>query len=222
MSFKNDLGALITNADEQNTLWRALLQSIYDHGGSRRHLDRLLFDAKQEKVLTDQIAKLVVGPIWKLVEESVDLGLCDDDFKCPVGEFEGRYSNIDVCLDRDAVLKRESGINPHARHPDDNATRPKKPCRYRLHYPGHGHQHSDLDDIDHASWRELVAYLSLQKDFEICPFLIIAAGLQLPRFGENGTSFPNARQNGNRPVVMWQCLNYATQHGYFYLVRVYD
>ena len=224
MAFKNDLKVLITNIDEQNTLWRALLQSIHDHGGRKNHLDRLLADTKNKKVLIDQIAQLIVGPIWGFVNEAIDIGLVEKDFDCPAEKFMEFCPEIGLCLDWDIV---RADKRTHPRHPDHDATRPKRPCRYRLcHCGSHDRNYSALENLDahleHASWRELAVFLVRMEDVNLRDFSIIAAGSKQKDVTDGGVPFPIAGRETEGAIISWRARYVTDRHTQFYLVRDYS
>lgn len=219
MAFQNSLGNLLTDSDERNTLWHALLQSLQDHGGKIQHLNNLLTDAKNEGRVVGELAKLIVGNIWKLAEKPIDLGLTENDFRD--ADFLRKYPGI--------VLQ------PY----EFSESKPKGPCTYMLHHFRRPRLFNEIvggvfdpkyDVREHAGWRELVAYVSHIQSADICGCDIVAAGSRLipVEGGERGqnNAFPIARSYmPNSISVAWRGVERADVERFggecFYLVRVY-
>ena len=222
MAFENGLSNLITNGDEWNVLRRTLMQSIHDHGGGTNHLNRLLEYAKTVRVLTDEIARLIVGPIWQLVLGE-PVALEPIDFDAPAKGFCNHYRHLNIM----------PGLNDF----DEKywvTTRPRKPCRYRLfHYS----RTPEFDQIvntfqsppesrEHAGWRELLAYVSMVPLSHLVGHRILAAGTEnkaeYPRTG----MFPCAWNYDDRWTVGWKGVKRHDKEKFevdcFYLIRVYD
>jgi len=229
--FKNGLDNLITNGDEQNVLWRTVLNSLVNHGGGMQHLNGLLADAKGKRELTNRIAKLVVGKVWELTEQSVDLGLAEKDFHCSPREFLARYPKVSIHCALDLVGGKCVDSIPWA------------PCQYRLfHFGGpvlFRKASSKIPSsafaglpkgavVEHAGWRELLAYVHRLKGSELCTCSILSGGS--PISGEN--SFPAAQEHpignprGEEITLVWRGVKRPKTEPFwtdcFFLVRIYQ
>lgn len=224
MAFANGLSSLISHGDEMNTLIRTLVQSLRDHGGSERHLNDLLRDAKGNRALIDELAKRIVGPIWNLADAATDLGTID--FKMPALEF-ARSLGYPI---------RESRSDIEYLW-DFSQTEPRASCRYMLAHSQMQLRFDELpDDIllgtnrEHASWRELLVYVSRLTSKDLCRCVIMAAGSRAyenddPRFSY--PRFPVARHGDecdSRVDVYGERKIPGTllDRDIFYLVRVYE
>lgn len=228
MTFQTSLKQLITDSDEQNTLWRALMQSMHDHGGSTTHLDALLDDAKCPRLLLDEISRMVIGKIWKLAEEPIDLGLTDNDFQCSPKEFLARFPNIEPYKNAGFAAGCWS------------ETKPKEPCRYRLYHFGHDTLFSEIvtcfepnrSPEEHASWRELIAYVARLQTADFCGCPILAAGSRLFQSDHpnkslvESTIFPVSIGSDRGVDVAWRGTKHPDTDKFdtkcFWLIRVYD
>ena len=231
MAFQNSLTNLITDFDEHNNLWRALMQSVHDHGGGTRHLNGLLSDAKGPRLLVDEIAKLMIGKIWQLAEQRVDLGLDEySNFECPAKEFLSRYPN----------LKIHPGVVEQFERGQWSETAPKEPCEYQLLHFRQPPLFSEVvsepgpyrNPTEHASWRELIAYVSRMKWDDFCGCRILAAGSRNLTYDSTqkrkveGPIFPCVDGFEDGISVGWKGVKRPETEKFevncFYLIRVYD
>lgn len=228
MAFQGALANLMTDLSEMGQLAKVFLRALHDHGGTQAHLNSLLADAKGSRQLMNEIVKLVVGRIWRLAEEPVDLGLNEEDFRCSAEAFLKKYPSF--------------AMFPHMRLAEGAYTEtiPRGPCRYRLFHSAKPLDRRGVLDLfvpdegrrEHASWRELVAYVErlTKEDLSGC---IIHAGGSYRRPEERGT--PPAHQQGlslvaaydyqDRLTVTWNGIPAFTTERLgprsFYLVREY-
>jgi hypothetical protein len=151
---------LLTDSDESSFVWRKFLQSLLDHGGEIKHLNRLLADTRNTRSIIDRWAKLVIGQIWELAENQIDLRMChdggeEDDFDCTAEKFLSRY----------AGPVKSSEIRMYSE------TKPKSRCKYQLHHfpkPMLSREVVEAFEqggtLEHASWRELHVYMHWIED----------------------------------------------------------
>lgn len=217
MAFTGDDRELISNLNELATVFQALTQAITDNGGNMGTLNKLLADAKGNRKAITQLARSLVGKMWELVEQPVNLELEDFHFECFPRDFEKMYPGL--AFDSVATSRAFSD------------TRPSGPCRYRLHHFGRKmlaeEIYSALDDdpnLEHAGWRELTAYVFKLKlgDFKDNP--IFAAGSLAGFVGR----FPMARDTTQGARISIGGLNTSAETttwkfptGVFWLVRDY-
>ncbi len=162
-----DIRQLISNSDEQNVFWRSLLQQLNNIGGDTRDLNRLVSDAKGDKEIILQIAKLAMGQIWGLVAKTRKLSLTPSDFEIPAKEFSNSFTGIG----RNASAER-----------DFTESKPKGPCEYRLHHYLTPQRTDELilaKNEEHAGWRELLAYVVDLQAYDIRGRHILAVGSRL-------------------------------------------
>ncbi len=228
MVFQGSLANLLTDLGETGQLAKVFLQALEDHGGTQAHLNGLLADAKGSRQLMNEIAKRVVGRIWRLAEEPVDLGLSEEDFRCSA----------------EAFLKRRPSFAmfPHMRlaEGDYTETIPRGQCRYRLFHSAKPLDRQGVLDLfapdegrrEHASWRELVAYVERLTKEDLSGCIIHAGGSyrrpeerETPPAHQQGLSLVAAYNYQNRLTVTWNGIPPFTADrlgpSSFYLVREY-
>lgn len=218
MAFQHSLYDLIANADERNVLFRSLMQAIVDHGGDTHHLNALLADARDGRRHFDALAKKLIGRIWELVEQPVDLGAID--FACPIPQFLTQYPGVEIAF----------GTSQN-RCPWTE-TQPRGACRYKLAHFSRPRSFQEVVDafpvggaVESAGFRELVAYVSRLQVSDLERFAIVAAGsVAMYREGNPSTTFPNASAFTS-VRVNWHGVNDPVKKEFwlncFYLVRVY-
>jgi hypothetical protein len=220
MAFAGDLDSLLSASDEQNVIWRSFLQALHDHGGSTLHLNRLLRDTKEGRRLLNDFAKKVVGRIWELVDQEIDLG--EIDFRCPIREFHAQFEHLEIA--EGAFAPRSLCIEAP----------PRGPCVYRLKHFGRPMLYREIIEADlggkveHAGWRELIAYAArLDADaFSAC-FILAAGSELLSPSGKIEPIFPKAQGHWREGTVSvsWLGMDLPDKERYgprcFFLVRVY-
>ena len=230
MALSNTTKALIGDFDEIAVLWKGLLNAVSDHGGNTRDVEKLIEDIKGPKVLVSELARKLVGSVWKLADRLTNIGPID--FDCPPQEFMARYPTIK--FPPGMGLEDERRWTTHPRQDDA--------CLYGLrHFPkppifndivenpeyrnGHG------NDVEYAGWRELVAYLSKLNPGDISGHPILAAGSRSVNYisrteTEPGYIFPvGVEYPPGAPELSWMGVKRPESEKFenrcFYLVRVY-
>ena len=234
MSFNTGLSGLLSNSDQQNMIWRSLLQSFIDHGGSSRHLDKLLADANGDRKLIDLLVKQVIGSIWRIVQYPISITNLDTtiDFECSARTFLGYYPEM----------------NPHPDHFADRSgkaeyteTIPSRPCKYRLVHFSKPPSFLDITEYRHgdneewAGWRELFAFANHQRNEDWSNYRILAPGsLSIDRYESRqqkkvvtSKMFPVAVNDREGKVdLSWRGFKRPETDRFdtqlFYLARVYD
>ncbi len=222
--FKGPISSLVTNADEQNVLFTALLQRLEDNGGSLSHLNKLLADAKGEGEddYLDDLARNLMGPIWDLVRTPVDLG-----------HIEYRYD--------ERALSREYPDVMRKKLPEMtmwSESRPTFPCKYKLM---HFQVRATYDEIrgssnhlrdayaikgEYAGSRELVAYVARLQSTVLDLVQIVAPGSELHGLDNDPPTeaLPIATRASEYIEVGWKSLDRSKDERFerntFYLVRV--
>ena len=223
----------VYTSDEQTIIWNALIQALHNNGGTEVHLDRLLLDASNECQLFNQFARNIVCDICDLVRESTSL---DIDFECPLSEFDKRYLNVKV----------QPGAKPDLTVSWTEPSPPDVSCQYKLirfdhPMPNEKIHNFDLatfsrpskEKIEHAGWRELIAYCDRLMPEYLASRCIIAAGSlkrQRSRYFDDfevnarEPCFPCALANREQVTISWRGTNKLEELKYglddFYLVRV--
>jgi hypothetical protein len=222
--FNESLESLITNSDEQSLFWRTFLQSLQDHGGNTVHLNDLLADAKKSRELVDRMAQMTIGKVWELAKSPVNLDqeLGDSELYCAPRDFLSRYPKIRVFPD----LKLNS-----MNYTESLRTRP---CLYQLFHFKRAVTFEEVINqcpYEHASWRELVAYVSRLESKDLCGCPILSAGsrnvLSIEPTGivTTGTTFPAAFRFDTSIEISWRGVKrisdrFGREH--FFLVRIYN
>lgn len=227
MAFKGSLKDLISNSDETSRLWREVLHSVSNHGGTIEHINELLADAKEKNLLVNELAKLIVGKIWKIAPEPVTLALTQKHFQCTPAEFLSLYPDVWI----------HPGMNLEKGEYAENE--PRETCQYVLY---HFNRPVLLEEVlrqfasskgrrELAGWRELVAYSSRLKpeDFSRCRILSAASPLlQRPDavMKDEGVILPAAVGFSNKVELSWTGVKVPARDTFsptmFFLVRIYD
>lgn len=220
--FDDSTKRLIAHADEQNVLFRTLLQTFADHGANGNHLNRLLEDTKSKRCYFSALVKTVIGPIWERIVAPFEMK--EPDFECSAKNFIAQFTQLDFTPNIGLEHETRWSIN-----------RPMKPVsRYQLE-----HSPNDLtfNEVltrwdpyqypkDPASWRELVAFVSLLKPEDLCGYRILAPGSRIMDRGGLGTIFPAADGLGKRISISWKGVKRPEvdhfENQCLYLVRVYE
>ena len=220
--FQGAISTILSNGDEQQFVFRTLLQTIEDHGGDTSHLEKLLADAKEDRILFSTLAKLLIGPVWNLVENTgIDLG--EVDYDCGEGEFFSQYPRVER-------------TGAESRMTCWSESRPEGSRTYRLAHIG---RRLDYDGVmalsarnggpyDFAGWRELAAYGHYLPPGTLGRMQVMAPGSELmSRGGSSGKGceiFPVIDQLSGNTAFSWKGLD--RRHGEkfdlktFFLIRV--
>lgn len=241
MGFSPDPLAILKDFDGHNTLWRAFLQSLYDHGGRGKHLDQLVAAlAKGDRHFVTTMAKLAVGSIWSRIDQPRDLGLIRYDLMPHV--FLRGYPEIDVHPGSYVAVHPSEHIMRDVAHehsrPGYSETQPKGPCRYALAHSPKPLTIEELGGFDWgekrepASWREWIAYVATMSQSDYCDCTLVCAGSR--RLKKDGEELPTVLEARSGPPRMscvgWRDTNYHPtgkrgnkfDTNCFYVVRVYE
>lgn len=205
---------MLSESNQQQEFWGLFLRALMDRGGTTEHLNILFQEARSKHHgVLDQIAKMVVGPIWNLVENPVTLNLKQEDFEVKPSEFIKSYPK--------KILHPSAHFSES--HPDFS-----RPCRYRLEHNRYSRLSKTIPHmfsahsgnlLEHAGWRELVAYTSHLTLLDLSFSNIIAAGSC--KQGFDGL-FPVAQDNLSGGIsIFWTDSDKAFGLENFFLVRDY-
>jgi len=209
----------IGHSDEQAFLFRALVQAFIDHGASRQNLEELLADAKNNRAFFNTLAKRVMGRIWELTEETVDLSWID--FDAPPKTILGQYPGFRIHGVYQKSLFEGRWVE----------NRPKGPCRYKLaHQSSSVHaaelfRNSEISSIiGYAGWRELAAYTTQLKpgDLKHCRIFGLATPEIQPLWKEADTFFYLCEKLGDIELSAFVTGSGWLDESCFHLVRVYE
>lgn len=223
------LGDITSYGTEQHTVWKALLVAVQQHGGMSADLDRLIDDAESEGCLVSEVAKMVVGRLWRYTEKPFNLGPVD--FDCSVEEFADRYQRL-------------GGMTSYRIHnkKDEQAwatTGPKSHCLYQLRHFREPKPYSDIfqelkgsekSRLDHAGIRELITFASLLKQSDLGPNNELVTSRRVVAMGTVyrpthvktwGTSYSCVYAGGFTTLQVDPAIEKSAPYDFF-LTRVYD
>ena len=219
--FDDSFRRLVTHSDEQNVLFRTLLQTFADHGASYDHLNKLLEDTKGERLFFDDLVKTVIGPIWEKIVNPFNMN--EPDFECPAKDFMARFTQLDFApnmgLEHEALWSINKPMKLVSRYQLEHSTDELTFAQVLAQWDPHQFPK------DPASWRELVAFVSLLKPEDLCGYRILAPGSRSKDAIGLGTIFPVADGLGKRISISWKGVRRPEdrfENHCLYLVRVYE
>jgi len=202
-------------------VFRVLYYAVSDHGGGESNMRRLL----KEPDLVTRLAKILIGPIWDIID--------------------GEPFELDVDWDTPLSELGDEGVHVHQNlHPEEYKEERDelRPCRYSLRYVGsfdpyeiwEAEHRDDLTagstHVVSATFRELVAFATSGLDYGSHEIVSLGSWKLGRGTGhDNDVVFPRLLFRDGKGDISWTTAEMQkddvvrnTYGTYFNLVRVYS